>query len=136
GGPAWRLAPGSGRETPRPAGSRWCWAVSVVVAVLVGLAVLALAGPPPRHVGSGASRDPATCTADRRWRPGPSGGPSSTTHGTWGQRGRVRAGVHGDRPDLAGLLHAVAAQVRAGVPPGAAWTGVLGTAVDRQVPDV
>jgi len=30
----------------------------------------------------------------------------------------------------------VAAQVRAGVPPGAAWSGVLGTAVERQVPDV
>ncbi|MBF0687048.1 MAG: type II secretion system F family protein [Cellulomonas sp.] len=30
----------------------------------------------------------------------------------------------------------MAAQVRAGVPPGAAWSGVLGTAVDRQVPDV
>ncbi|MBD7919724.1 type II secretion system F family protein [Cellulomonas sp. Sa3CUA2] len=38
--------------------------------------------------------------------------------------------------DLAGVLHAVAAQVRAGVPPGAAWAAVLGSPVDRQVPEV
>lgn len=34
------------------------------------------------------------------------------------------------------MLHAVAAQVRAGVPPGSAWAGVLGVPVDRQVPEV
>ncbi|WP_243890579.1 type II secretion system F family protein [Cellulomonas dongxiuzhuiae] len=34
------------------------------------------------------------------------------------------------------MLHAVAAQVRAGVPPGTAWAGVLGSPVDRQVPEL
>ncbi|MFC0644991.1 type II secretion system F family protein [Cellulomonas phragmiteti] len=37
--------------------------------------------------------------------------------------------------DLAGVLHAVAAQVRAGAPPGTAWGAVLGRPVDGQVPD-
>ncbi|MCC2315450.1 type II secretion system F family protein [Cellulomonas xiejunii] len=45
-------------------------------------------------------------------------------------------GARGDRTDLAGVLHAVAAQVRAGVPPGAAWAGVLGAPVEGQVPGV
>lgn len=100
---------------------RWR-AVSAVVGVLVVVAVLALVGPAPRRAptagGSRGTGSPGSARAPVR------------------RRGRRRAAR--GRPadaDLAGLLHAVAAQVRAGTPPGAAWAGVLGSGVAGQVPD-
>ncbi len=106
-----------------------------LVAALVALAVVAACGPPVRRPPRAAGR------------PG-SGGPrrSGTAGPTWSSAGgrprEGRIGATGGRPgeghagpagsprgaggDLATVLHAVAAQLRAGVPPTDAWRSVLG----------
>lgn len=115
--------------------------MSVVVGVLVALAVVALAGPgararavgtsgvPPRRAGTPnpASGHPAA--------PAPPGGRRRRRHPGRGPRRSDAVGAAAGE-DLAGILHAVAAQVRAGVPPGAAWSAVLGTPVDGHAPPV
>ncbi|MBO0899505.1 type II secretion system F family protein [Cellulomonas sp. zg-ZUI22] len=99
--------------------------MSGLVAVLVALAVVAAGGPPVR-------RPPEARRGRAR---GPRGRLTARLRGGWGPW-RRRGAPSGPDTDLAGLLHAVAAQLRAGAPPSAAWAHVLGTAVDGQVPDV
>lgn len=103
--------------------------MSAGVAVLVAVAVLALAGP-----GRGR-RWAAVRAGGADGRRADRGAGAATRPRTWrGRRGAT--GIAGDgTADLAGLLHAVAAQVRAGVAPGAAWSVVLGRPT-AGVPDV
>lgn len=59
---------------------------------------------------------------------GPRGRPSAPRGGARADRRRARSVARRERsPDLAGVLHAVAAHLRAGADPGAAWGAVLGT---------
>ncbi|MCC2335521.1 type II secretion system F family protein [Cellulomonas wangsupingiae] len=106
--------------------------MSLLVGVLVALAVSALAGPCPRRGVVRGSRGGGSA--------GPPGVPVPVGDGSRRRRGprpwsrhRASAPSPGD-DDLAGLLHAVAAQVRAGLPPAAAWRAALGAGVDGEVP--
>ncbi|WP_432456918.1 type II secretion system F family protein [Cellulomonas iranensis] len=92
-----------------------------LVAGLVALAVVAACGPPAR-------RPPRTAGP-----PGPGGplrsgaaGPSPTGARPRAGRAGPVASTRGATGDLATVLHAVAAQLRAGVPPTDAWRSVLG----------
>lgn len=88
--------------------------MSVLVGALVALALLGVTGPPRRRLRTPAAGALAVGSVVRARRRTPR------------------------RPDadLAGLLHAVAAQLRAGAVPPDAWTHVLGTVVDGPAPDV
>lgn len=83
--------------------------VSVLVGLLVAVAALALVGPRPR-----------------RWSAAGGGG-SAGTGVVRSRTGRRTTGsARRERADLADVLLAVAAQVRAGAPPPVAWARALG----------
>ncbi|KSW16822.1 type II secretion system F family protein [Cellulomonas sp. B6] len=118
--------------------------MTVLVAVLVAGAVLALAGPPVRREVLRTSvaphapppgTTPAT-TGALGGRSAPGAGPTGRVVSRAGRRGPWSGGTSARAPlgsasrgtaaDLAGVLHAVASQLRAGVPPPDAWRSVLG----------
>ncbi|UZN02440.1 type II secretion system F family protein [Cellulomonas sp. S1-8] len=107
--------------------------MSVVVGVLVALGVVALAGPAPRRAGGRARSGGHTALGGG---PAGTGVPARPAAREGRVRLRRRREAEGLQTDLASLLHAVAAQLRAGVPPSTAWVEVLGSAVHGQVPDV
>ncbi|WP_179210950.1 type II secretion system F family protein [Cellulomonas iranensis] len=95
------------------------------VAALVALAVVAACGPPVRRLpcgpgrpGPGRSLPPGPVGRTRRPRTG--GRPRED------RTGPAATPCDGAAGDLATVLHAVASQLRAGVPPPDAWRSVLG----------
>ncbi|ADG75661.1 conserved hypothetical protein [Cellulomonas flavigena DSM 20109] len=118
--------------------------MSVVVGVLVAVAVVVLPAPaagrlrvvagPGWMTGPGRAsvvgRSARSGLAGASGRPGAGRGSSGAPRGAAG--GRRRAAPE----DLASVLHAVSARVRAGAPPGAAWGAVLGQTVTGDVPAV
>lgn len=120
--------------------------MSVAVGVLVAAAVVVLTAPvagrlrvvgaPGTEIGRERATGPEGATGAGR-----SAGPVlSTSRRPGGDRaspGTARGAGRRRRPapeDLASVLHAVAARVRAGAPPGAAWGAVLGQTVTGDVP--
>jgi len=120
--------------------------MTLVVACLVTVAALALVAQPPRRgvLGGwwGRTRE-GDVGGDRRVAATRAGGRRRVVaQGRARRDGVRRRGTRGmpgslqDGPlDLVGVLHAVAAQLRAGVPPGAAWARVLAVPVEGQVPE-
>ncbi len=94
--------------------------MTVVVGVLVAVAVLAGAGPAGRRPHRRGLTPPGP--AGRRW--------GLTPPQRWGlapgRRGGGRQGAGAADGDLAGVLLAVAARLRAGATPQVAWAAVLG----------
>ncbi|WP_448630346.1 type II secretion system F family protein [Cellulomonas soli] len=94
--------------------------MTLLVVVVWALAVLASAGPASRRSDVGVGR---------RARPAAAGGAGGVRRWWRGRTGR-------SEPDLTALLAQVAAQVRAGAPPRAAWAQTLGAPPAGPVPAV
>lgn len=107
--------------------------MSVAVGVLVAVVVVVLAAPAAGRLRAVGGPGRATGTAGAVSPGHPAAGQAAG--GGWPDALRAAARRRRAAPeDLASVLHAVAARVRAGAPPGVAWGAVLGQPVTGDVP--